>query len=425
VFTYRLDTKQDALNLLTYKKPGEDGYFLLLATASDGRVAEEPVNYTFVIDVSGSMRRGRKIDIAAEGIVRFLKASNGEDRFNCLTFNVTPDLMSPDCMVNRGDNHDRLKRYLGSFKGVGGTDLYPALELALSLKDTGRENAVVIFSDGGLNDLDEKHGRFLKLLEGTDVKVFGIAIGNDANVPLLQAVADATAGFFTQISTEEDFEERGAVIRNAMSREPWTDIRLDVDGVAIGRPAPSQIPVLYPGGQLAVYGRYSAGGSARVSLKGKLDGKTVRLRKDFMFDGENRLNPELARMWALRRVEDLMQGIRARGEDGPSVNEIVRLGEGHSIVTRYTSFIVLETDQMFKDAGISRRNHALLEEERQARVERNRRVDAKVLKKKKVDPVGKPSGLDMPRGISGGSMDGGVILLTVVLLGLFVAAHRR
>ena len=106
VFTYRLDTRQDALNLLTYKKPGEDGYFLLLATASDGRVVEEPVNYTFVIDVSGSMRRGRKIDIAAEGIVRFLKASNREDRFNCLTFNVTPDLMSPDSMENR-DMHPR------------------------------------------------------------------------------------------------------------------------------------------------------------------------------------------------------------------------------------------------------------------------------------------------------------------------------
>ena len=66
--------------------------------------------------------------------------------------------------------------------------------------------------------------------------------------------------------------------------------------------------------------------------------------------------------WAWSRIQSL------RHEKPTPVDEIVRLGEGYSVATEWTSFIVLENDAEYQRWKIDRRN-AL-------RVERDRRQSA-------------------------------------------------
>ena len=145
----------------------------------------------------------------------------------------------------------------------------------------------MVVSDGGLNDLDLDHARFLGLVTQETATLLGLAVGNDANVPLLETLV------------------------------------LSTDLAAV-----------------------------------------------------DRRNPEIRRMWAEQRVKDLLQGMRAGRLPRSEERTVVALGEAHSIVTPLTSFLALETDEMYEQYGIERRSHALLETERQAREERARRVEA-------------------------------------------------
>jgi hypothetical protein len=62
-------------------------------------------------------------------------------------------------------------------------------------------------------------------------------------------------------------------------------------------------------------------------------------------------------MWAWNRIDRLQKEADGSGSGRQAaIPEIVRLGEGYSIVTEYTSFLVLENDGEYKRWKIDRRN---------------------------------------------------------------------
>src|SRR5690606_12132027 len=66
------------------------------------------------------------------------------------------------------------------------------------------------------------------------------------------------------------------------------------------------------------------------------------------------------------KVQTLMNRMRASREDQQTVDEIVRLCEGYSIVSEYASFIVLENDSEYARWAIQRRNATRVQRDRAA-----------------------------------------------------------
>ena len=87
-------------------------------------------------------------------------------------------------------------------------------------------------------------------------------------------------------------------------------------------------------------------------------------------------NPEINRLWALRRVNSLQKEADRRGDRSLVIPEIVRLGEDFSIATEYTSFIVLENDAEYQRWKIARRNLAIMSDDRQAQAARRTQLEA-------------------------------------------------
>src|SRR6185295_16094496 len=54
--------------------------------------------------------------------------------------------------------------------------------------------------------------------------------------------------------------------------------------------------------------------------------------------------PFIARLWATRRIGELMNQIRLNGEDPELVQSIVNLSVRYGIITPYTSFLIQEGD---------------------------------------------------------------------------------
>src|SRR5215213_2909423 len=73
-------------------------------------------------------------------------------------------------------------------------------------------------------------------------------------------------------------------------------------------------------------------------------------------------------MWAWNRVQRLLKEADANGSRTSVVDEIVRLGEGYSIVTEYTSFIVLENDAEYPRWQINRKNALRTERDRKGQL---------------------------------------------------------
>ncbi|MEJ2507562.1 MAG: VIT and VWA domain-containing protein, partial [Ignavibacteriaceae bacterium] len=86
---YNTDNDEVGLSLLTYKSPGEDGYFFL--TASPSFIINENQidlkNITFVIDVSGSMA-GNKIKQAKKALLYCIENLNPGDGFDIIRFST-------------------------------------------------------------------------------------------------------------------------------------------------------------------------------------------------------------------------------------------------------------------------------------------------------------------------------------------------
>jgi Ca-activated chloride channel family protein len=114
-------------------------------------------------------------------------------------------------------------------------------------------------------------------------------------------------------------------------------------------------------------GRYKQGGVSQVSVSGEVLGKPFEQTIDVSLPKASDENPEIERMWAYCRVQQLMNEMREKGNATEKESEIVRLCEGYSIVSEYASFIVLENDAEYKRWSIQRRNATRVQRDDSAR----------------------------------------------------------
>src|SRR5690606_12818727 len=112
---YAVAPEQIGLNLLSYRQPGEDGYFLLLIAPTIDVDPDEIVarDIILVLDTSGSMQ-GQKMDQAREAAHHILDQLNPDDRFNIVAFSsgvrtFAPQLTAASETASAHDFVDRLE----------------------------------------------------------------------------------------------------------------------------------------------------------------------------------------------------------------------------------------------------------------------------------------------------------------------------
>ncbi|MCB1102274.1 MAG: hypothetical protein KDL10_07920, partial [Kiritimatiellae bacterium] len=84
--------------------------------------------------------------------------------------------------------------------------------------------------------------------------------------------------------------------------------------------------------------------------------------------------PEIERMWAWKRIDQLQKKADRSGSRDSVIGEIVELGETYSIVTEYTSFLVLENDSEYQRWKIDRKNARRIGRDRAAQQAREEKL---------------------------------------------------
>lgn len=371
VFYYRLDETVPArVELIPYRdNPKEPGTFMVVVTpaASLKRIAEG-TDWLFVLDASGSMQ-GAKIATLADGVSKVLGKMSPNDRFRIVTFNQTARDLTGAFVPATAENVQAWIERVKQIRADGSTALFAGLELAYKSLDADRTSGVILVTDGVCNVGPTQHDAFLKLLRQYDVRLFTFVIGNSANQPLMDRLARDSGGFAMNISDRDDITGRLIQAKAKVLNECMHAVQLKFHGEKVRDLTPTNVGNLYLGQQLVMFGRYTGHGEVDVELSAKISGEQKTWHCKATLPEKDTDNPELERLWALSAIDDVMEQVREHGETTERRQQIVKLGTEYSLVTDYTSMLVVQSDVQ-ETENIGTRNAQRVSRERVAQQQR-------------------------------------------------------
>jgi Ca-activated chloride channel family protein len=380
VYWRQADGLPGSVEMVAFKdQAGGRGTFMMTVTPGDDLAPiTEGRDWVFVLDLSGSMEG--KFHSLVEGVNKGLSSLNPNDRFRIILFNNRAQEITTGLEYATVENVQRYIRILESHHPANGTNLYAGLSLGMKSLDADRSNALILVTDGVANLGYTEKKDFLDLLESQDVRLFTFVMGNSANRPLLEGMAKVSNGFAMNVSNSDDIAGKLMEATSRLTHQALHKVDVHFSGVKVKDLTPDRIGSLYRGQQLVVFGHYWGSGEAKVTIDGKVSGGDRNYSTMFEFPEIATLHPEIERLWAFAKIEDLQNRLDYFGGGADIEQAITDIAVENGLVTDYTSMIVLREDR-FQELGINRFNKKRVEKEQLARQERavqgvrNNRVD--------------------------------------------------
>jgi Ca-activated chloride channel family protein len=364
-FALFYSVSEDAIdiNVISYRDgDNEAGFFTMLITPTvDDDRAPVPKDVLLVLDRSGSME-GEKFAQAQEALTFVLDNLNDEDRFNIVTFSSSIRSYAPD-LRPAGDAGDA-KTWVQSRAARGSTDINRALLEAFAMADDERPTYVIFLTDGlpteGVTSVDRILDNAMEQSR-RNVSFFTFGVGFDVDALLLDSLAEDHHGTSSYVLPNEDIDEVVSGFYAKVSSPVLTQIEIDFGDAGVFDTHPAELSDLFAGEQLTVTGRYLKPGLTTVSLTGFVG----NVERTFTYEdtrfGVSGGEDFVPRLWATRKIGDLLREMRFEGASDETVDQIVQLATRYGIVTPFTSFLVTEPGMLDAD-GLARESEALLDD---------------------------------------------------------------
>lgn len=368
-----------AASVVSYRpEQDEPGYFLLLATpeikpngdnadkddeGDDGdeektKAKSAGKTVIFVVDRSGSMS-GEKMDQAKDALKFVLNNLKKGDTFNIVAYDSEVEAFRPELQKFDDETRAAAIGFVNGLFAGGSTNIDGALDRGLGmLEDADRPSYVIFLTDGlpTVGEMNEatiaKHAAAANKIRA---RLFAFGVGYDVNSRLLDRLARDNHGRSEYVRPNEDIETAVSSLYRRIGAPVMTDVELTInvddanaaDGDAINRLYPKGKFDLFAGDQAVIVGRYNVPGDAKATLAGKLAGeqKKFNFPAEFTAHSEDDANSFVAKLWATRRVGEIIDEIDLKGRNDELVNELVELATKHGILTPYTSFLADENNQ--------------------------------------------------------------------------------
>ncbi|HVR39266.1 MAG TPA: VIT domain-containing protein [Thermoanaerobaculia bacterium] len=357
---FSTDDQGVGVSVLAHRPPGEDGYFLLTVTpAYDNAQAVQPKDITFVLDASGSMA-GAKMAQAKRALRYCLDNLNAGDRFEIVRFATDADALFGRLVDASRANVTKAKEYVDGVDAIGGTNPEEALSLALqsNADSSARPKVVIFITDGkptvGETD-DERLVKKVRDANSRRMRIFTFGIGDDLNTHFLDKLTEATRAARTYVGEKENIELPISTFYEKIKSPVLVDLGIQYgNGMKAFQTYPRDLPDLFRGSQLMIFGRYSGTGDS-ITITGTVDGRRVTLPYNASFPARTDGNELIAPLWAAQRIGYLLDEIRLHGEDKELVDEVTRLARRFGVVTPYTSYLIMEDERV----RVARENQTL------------------------------------------------------------------
>jgi len=166
---------------------------VIVAIKDAWKLNRKRADILLVVDTSGSME-GDKLTMVKAGIETFLLRILPEDRLGLITFDSKARLVVP--MAPLSENRIAIQTAVQEMRASGRAALFDALELArqtleaLPPAEDDRIRAIVLLSDGADNASRVSLDQLRDAFEESDISIFPIAYGSDADRQVLDVIAE-------------------------------------------------------------------------------------------------------------------------------------------------------------------------------------------------------------------------------------------
>jgi Ca-activated chloride channel family protein len=321
----------------------------------------EPKDIVFVLDKSGSMRADNKMGQAKEALTFCLRSLNEGDRFGIVSFSSGVDKYTDKLVTFNESEKEKATSHVSRIEVQGGTNINDALLQALSLFEAGERLKMILFLTDGLptNGVTDMNAivKNVTAANTMNVRLFNFGVGYDVNTILLDKLARENKGDSEYVKPKENIEEKVSRFYAKVQSPVLSSLKLDWGQIKVKDVLPRTIPDLFKGGQIVVTGRYEGSGPQKIALKGALQGKEQRFEVEGTFDekSDGLAKFFIERLWAQRKIGDIIDQIQLYGKAQELVDEIVRLSIKYGIITEYTSFLIREDANLHDDKANARR----------------------------------------------------------------------
>ena len=320
---------------------GKPHYLLMVMPPDqeDVQAAAMPRETIFIVDTSGSMH-GVSIQQAKRAVQLALKGMKPGDRFNVIEFNsITNPLFSASEPVTTV-SITKASNFVQGLQANGGTEMRPALSMALGSPPSEKHLRQVVFiTDGSVGYEDELFSMIENKLGAT--RLFTVGIGSAPNSWFMRKAAEAGRGSYTFISALHEVREKMDSLFRKLEHPQVTDINVQWPSGVITDSYPKTVPDLYLGEpvmvKVAASGPFRPGDSIHVSGNSTGGAWVADLPVDAASDSQG-----VAALWARARIGALLD-IERRGSDAEETRAtITETALTHHLVSKYTSLVAVD-----------------------------------------------------------------------------------
>ncbi len=290
----------------------------------------------FVVDNSGSMH-GASI-AQAKAALRFALSRLGpDDRFNLIQFNDRSHALFSRARVAGPANRQRALQAVERLQAEGGTEMLPALAMALAEPDADeRLRQVVFLTDGSVGNESALFELIRRRLGSS--RLFTVGIGSAPNSHFMQRAADFGRGSFTYIGDLSEVEAQMRQLFAKLEYPAMRNLRLSRQDHTPLELLPSRLPDLYLGEPLLLALK-SPRLDGELIIEGERDGTPWRHSLNL---AQGSSHQGLHRLWARRRIRELMGEAGAEMSAQQRREAVTSLALKHQLVSSYTSLVAVE-----------------------------------------------------------------------------------
>ncbi|MCA9490811.1 MAG: VWA domain-containing protein [Myxococcales bacterium] len=302
-----------------------------------------PREVIWVVDTSGSMR-GRKLELAKELVKRALIDAGPDDAFDLVTFASGVHALWDRPRSLGGGGRQQALRAVDELEAVGTTQLWSALDEALSMpRDPRRRRVVVFLTDGQITN---EPAVLKRVADAPGVTVATIGFGAAPNRFVLDEMArlgGGTASYATLADRETELQR----LIEATDRAVIGELAVDWRSCAASGLAPARVPDLLPERAVGVLAHVDEACSGNVVVTARTADGVRRWYVPVIHISDPRA---MASTWAREWVADLERR-SLRGLTTDHTAAIERIGLRYGIVTSRTSRVAVDDEQVLWTEG--------------------------------------------------------------------------
>ncbi|VAW70266.1 Inter-alpha-trypsin inhibitor domain protein [hydrothermal vent metagenome] len=326
------------------EKINNDYFHLLMVLPPDNNAQNEQAfarDVIFVIDTSGSMY-GTSMQQAKQSLLMALERLRLHDRFNIIQFNsITGQLFSVSSSATF-ENIQIAKQYVQQLQANGGTEMAPALNMALTqTTDNNYVRQVIFLTDGSVGNETALFNIIQNNLAQS--RLFTVGIGSAPNSYFMRKAAQFGRGSFTYIGDINEVNKKMTVLFKKLENPLMTNLSIDFYNDSLKKIQaeiwPERITDLYSG-EAIVLSIKTDQPLHKVRLKGN---RALAPWQATLNLNQGINSPGTGRYWARNKIESLMDRQYSAANKTQLREEITDIALKHHLVSKYTSLVAVDT----------------------------------------------------------------------------------